>query len=54
MASLLPLIVVGTPVGIEDVSRVTVEAETLMHQGHDTWPTASLRLVDLLIPVGSL
>ena len=45
-ASLLPLIAVGTPVGIRGVARVTVEAETLMHWGRDAWPAASLRLVD--------
>ena len=46
MASLLLLIEVGMPADIQGVVRVTVEAETLMHQGHGTWPTASLCLVD--------
>jgi len=46
MASLLPLIAMGTPTGIEGVARVTVEAETLMHWGHNAWPAASLCLVD--------
>ena len=30
-ASLLPLIAMGTPMGIEGVARVTVVTETLMH-----------------------
>ena len=46
MASLLPRITAGTPTGIEDVARVTVEAETLMHRDRGTWPVTSLRLVD--------
>ena len=31
MAGPLPRIIVGTPVGVEGVARVTVEAEMLMH-----------------------
>ena len=46
MASLLPLIIVGTPAGIKGVACITVEAETLMHRGHGAWPATSLRLVD--------
>ena len=46
MASHLPLIIVGTPAGIEGVTRVMVEAEMLMHQGHGARPTTSLCLVD--------
>ena len=45
-ASLLPLIIVGTPTGIQGVTRVTVEAETLMHRCCGAWPTALLCLVD--------
>ena len=45
-ASLLPLVVAGTPTGIQGVTRVTVEAETLMHRDLDAWPAASLCLVD--------
>ena len=45
-ASLLPLIAVGTPTGIQGVARVTVEDETLMHRGCGVWPATSLRLVD--------
>ena len=44
--SILPLIAMGTPMGIQGVTRITVEAKTLMHRGHDTWPTTLLRLVD--------
>ena len=46
VASLLPHIVVGTPMGIYGVVRVTVEAETLMHWDRGAWPIALLRLVD--------
>jgi len=46
MASLLPCIAMGTPTGIEGVTRVMVEAETFMHQDHGVWPTALLCLVD--------
>ena len=46
MASPLPHIAVGTPAGIEGVARVTVEAETLMHQDHGARRAALLRLVD--------
>ena len=45
-ASLLPLIAVGMTAGIQDVTRVAVEAEMLMHRGHGTRPVALLRLVD--------
>ena len=53
VASLLPRIAMGTPAGIEGVARVTVEAETFMHQDRGTWPTALLHLVDRHIPVRS-
>jgi len=33
VASLLHLIAAGTPMDIQGVARVTVEAETLMHWG---------------------
>ena len=46
MASLLPRISTGTPVGVEGVARVAVEAETFMHQDRGAWPAALLRLVD--------
>ena len=46
MASLLPLIAVGTSVGIQGVTRITVEVKTLMHQDRGMWPIALLRLVD--------
>ena len=42
----LPRIAAGTPVGIEGVARITVAAETLVHQDRSAWPAASLRLVD--------
>jgi len=45
-ASLLPLIVVGTPAGIQGVTRVTMEAETLKHWDLGVRPAASLSLVD--------
>ena len=45
-ASLLPLITMGTSVGIQGVTRVTVEVETLMHRDHGACPVASLCLVD--------
>ena len=34
MASLLPLIAVGTPMGIEGVAHVMVAVEMLMHWDH--------------------
>ena len=46
MDSLLPLIIVSMPAGIQGVARVTVEAETLMHWDHGARPAASLCLVD--------
>ena len=46
VASLLPRIAAGTPVGVEGVARVTVEGETFMHWDRHTWPAALLRLVD--------
>ena len=46
MASLLPRITSGTPAGIEGVARVTVEAETFMHQDHGVRPATLLCLVD--------
>ena len=46
MASFLNRIAVGMPAGIEGVARITVEAETLMHQDHGAWPIAMLHLVD--------
>ena len=46
MASLLPLIAVGTPASIKGVVRVTMEAETLMHRDRDTWHATLLCLVD--------
>ena len=45
-ASLLPLIAVGTPAGIEGVARIMVEADTFMHWGRNTWHDTSLCLVD--------
>ena len=46
VASLLPLIAMGTPMGIQGVTRVTVEAGAIMHRGRGVWPAALLRLVD--------
>ena len=46
MASPLPRIAVGTPTGIEGVTRVMMAAETLMHWDHDARPTALWCLVD--------
>ena len=46
MASLLPRISTGTPVGVEGVTRVTVEAKTFMHWDRGARPTTLLCLVD--------
>ena len=46
MASPLPCIIVGTPVGIEGVARITVETEMLMHWDRGARPVALLCLVD--------
>ena len=46
MASLLPLITIGTPAGIQGVVRVMVEAETLMYRDSGAWPIALLHLED--------
>ena len=46
MASLLLLITVGTPVGIQGVTRFTLEAETLMHRDHGAQPAALWCQVD--------
>ena len=45
-ATLLPRTATGTPLGIEGVAHVMVEAETFMHQDRGELPTALLRLVD--------
>ena len=45
-ASSLPRITVGTPVGIEGVTHVTVVAETLMYRDRGVQPTTLWRLVD--------
>ena len=45
-ANLLPLIAAGTPAGIQGDARVTVEAETLMHQDRGARLAALPRLVD--------
>ena len=46
MASPLPRITVGTPTGIKGVTRVTVAAETLMHQDRGARPAVLRCLVD--------
>ena len=51
-ASLLPLIAVGTPTGIQGVARVTVEDETLMHRNRGVWPTMLLGLMDRYVLIG--
>ena len=53
-ASLLPRISVGTPMGVEGVTHVTVEAETFIHRDHGARPATLLRLVDRHVLVGSL
>ena len=42
----LPCIIVGTPMGVEGVMRVTVVAEMLMHRDHGVRLAALPRLVD--------
>ena len=51
-ASPLPCIAAGTPMGVEGVACVAVEAETLMHRNRGERPTALLRLVDRHILIG--
>ena len=51
-ASVLPCISVGTPMGIEGVARVMVEAEMFMHRDCGAWPAALLRLVDRHVLIG--
>ena len=46
IASLLPLIAMGTPTGIQGVVRIMVEAKTLMHWDRGAPPIALLRQVD--------
>ena len=46
MASFLPCIAVGTPVGVEGVARVMVETETFMQWDCGTRPASLLYLVD--------
>ena len=46
-ASLLPHITMGTPMGIQGVAHVMVEAETLMHWDRGALPTALLCLVGI-------
>ena len=46
MASPLPRIAMGMPAGVEGVTRVTVKAETPMHQDRSTQPATLLHLVD--------
>ena len=53
-ASILPYVAMGMSMGVEGVTRVTVEAETLMHRDHGAWPAALLLLVDRYVHVGSL
>ena len=45
-ASPLPRITIGMLAGVEDVTCIVVEAETLMHQNRGAWPAALLCLVD--------
>jgi len=35
-ASLLPHITMGTPMGVEGVTHITMEAKMFMHQDHGT------------------
>ena len=51
-ASLLPRIAAGTPVGVEGVMCIMVEAETLVHRNRGAWPTALLCLVDQHVLIG--
>ena len=54
MASALPHIIVGVPMGIKGVARVIVETETSMYWDYGAWPAALLCLVDRHVPVGLL
>ena len=45
-SNLHPRISVGTPMGVEGVARITVEAEMFMHQDCGARRTALLLLVD--------
>ena len=45
-ASLLPCIAAGTPMGVEGLTHVTVEAETFMHRDRGARPATLLHLVD--------
>ena len=51
-ASPLLRIPTGTPAGVEGVTGIVVEAETLMHQNHGAWPTTLLGQMDRYIHVG--
>ena len=46
VACLLPLIAMGTPMDIQGIACVMVEAETLMHRDRGAWPTALRCQVD--------
>jgi len=51
-ASPFPCITTGTPVSIEDVACIAVEAKTLMHRNRGVWPTTLLCLVDRHVLIG--
>ena len=46
VASPLPCIAAGMPVGFKGVTRVSVAVEALMHQNRDAWPITLRCLVD--------
>ena len=52
MASPLLRIAIGTPTGIEGVTGVAVEAETLMHRDNAMRPATLLGLMDWYILIG--
>ena len=49
-AGFLSLVASSTPMGIQGVTCITVEAEMLMHRGHGAPSAAAWRLVDRHVP----
>ena len=49
-AGFLSLVASSTPTGIQGVTCVTVEDETLMHRGHGVPATTAWHLVDRHVP----
>ena len=46
-----PCLTVGTPMGVQDIACVAVEAETFMHRNRAAWSAALLCPVDLHVLV---